>query len=428
MLTEERRDTRSFQRRSAIVILFSVCLLFFLERGPYRAIRINSYDFSTLYASTRCWAKGENPYDRAELKQELAVTGAPDRLIYQQNLNPPVYLLSAMPIIDAVAWLPWGAANVSWSLLSLTLFALSLVTILNRAQLSSSSKWIVASLSLAFCPTYVGLLGGNPSVISISLLALSICLSLDGRPIVSGVLLAVTMCVKPQIAICGVCILTLWKQWESLLLAFCGFATAGFIGALRGVLSGHLWEWWQSERQNMALQFGPGGAGDPRANSSAAFQFLDPQPVVAYFIQDPLLRTALLWIFAAAMTMLYLRLRNKAGVISRWKDVGFFSAMSIVVTYHRYCDGQIFLLLIPFLVHSWKANHRNIAIALGVCLLAIAFPDQSVFATWLGPDAFVPSLAQFVLLRHQPLAVLAIGMILALSWPRKWLPAQEALS
>src|SRR5579863_626681 len=121
----------------AIAILFCVCLSYLLERGPYRAIRFyESYDFSTVYAATRCWIHGENPYDSEALKKELREAGATRRLEHQQDLNPSVYLVTAMPLVATVAWLRWPAANIAWCFLSLASFAASLIVILRYTKLS----------------------------------------------------------------------------------------------------------------------------------------------------------------------------------------------------------------------------------------------------------------------------------------------------
>jgi hypothetical protein len=119
---------------------------------------------------------------------------------------------------------------------------------------------------------------------------------------------------------------------------------------------------------------------------------------------------AVVWIIAGTMVVLYFRLRARTLEDRRWRDLGFFSAMTIIVAYHRYYDAQILLLLVPFLLNNWY-THRAIVISLCACLLLLAFPSQTAFALWLR-SVNVSSLFGLILLRHQPIAVLATGLLL----------------
>ncbi|MBV9155413.1 MAG: hypothetical protein JO097_04075, partial [Acidobacteriaceae bacterium] len=155
------------------------------------------------------------------------------------------------------------------------------------------------------------------------------------------------------------------------------------------------------------------------------------QTISSLFTNNNHLRQAVVWVFAAALLVLYLRFRNGSRDGSKWRDVAFFCALTTTAAYHRYYDAQIFLLLIPLLVELWKAGERKMAAGLGICLLLLAFPSQSVIAKLLGTDTTVHSLPQVILFRHQPLAVIAIALILVLSgWltrPRRTPDAHHAM-
>ncbi len=62
---------RPFQTGFLAATLFLLSLLFFIERGPYRALRDSrSGDFATVYAASRCWLNHENPYAGEDLTLE----------------------------------------------------------------------------------------------------------------------------------------------------------------------------------------------------------------------------------------------------------------------------------------------------------------------------------------------------------------------
>ncbi len=404
-------------------VLFLACLLFFIDRGPYRAIRYSTTgDFSTVYGAALCWLHGENPYDRAALKAELANAGAPPDIQHNQDINPSVYLPAAMPWTAVFASLRWRAANVSWCLLSLILFAASLLAILFRAGLSSPGKWLTASAALAFSPTYVGIYDGNPGVIVISLISLAICFGAQQSSMTSGVLLGIALCFKPQLAISALCVLAVWKNWKALALGIAVFVVSLAIGVVVVSSFGHNWSWWHAEQDNVTLSFQPGGQSDPAPASPVAWQMLNTQALLSYLIHDRHASAAAVWLLVAVLAFLFRRTRRQSTVMPYWHDVAFFSTATLMITYHRYYDAQLLLLLIPLLAGIWGRRSLSFAVICG-CLLLLALPVQSILARWMGTQATVESIEQLLLLRNQPTAILGIAVILALGCATK--PVRE---
>ncbi len=330
-----------------------------------------------------------------------------------QDVNVSVYLPSAMPLSAPVAALPWRTANPVWCLLALVAFGASIWLILRQVDLPARGKWIIAGLAVLFSPTYVGLFDGNPSVVCISCVALAICLALNQRSWSSGVLLGVALCFKPQIAFCALCVFILWRCWRPVIAGFAIACAAGAIGVIVASSFGTNWQWLRLEQHNVALSFGPGGTSDPTPSGPVAWQMLNGQTIASYAFHDVGFANIAVWLFASALVIAYLWLRRRDVSPSKWRDVSFFAAVTLIITYHRYYDAQLLLLTIPLLVVLWKRNERVTLVCLCLCLLALAFPLQSVFARALGDRATKPSLAQFLLLRQQPLAVLAMAVILA---------------
>ena len=394
------------------ILFFFLCLAFFIDRGPYRALRYSTTgDFSTLYAAARCWLHSENPYSAPALKHELASAGAPDSIVRAQDVNVSVYMPSAMPLMAPVATLPWRVANPVWCFLALVAFGTSVWLILRQLELPVHAKWSIAGLVLLFSPTYVGLFNGNPSVLCISCVALAVCLALNQRPWVSGVLLGVALCFKPQIAFCAVCLFILWRCWRPLMAGFAIACGAGLTGVTVASALGTNWVWLKLER-NIALSLAPGGISDPTPSGPVAWQLLNSETVASYAIHNATFAILSVWLFAAALVISYLLVRTKDVPRSRWRDVSFFTTLTLIVTYHRYYDAQLLLLTIPMLVILWKQNEPVTFGSLCLCLLFLAFPQQSVFARALGERATTASLLQLVLLRQQPVAVLAMALII----------------
>ena len=400
------------EARFTVGLLFFLALLFFFYHGPYRAIRLSQpRDFALIYAEARCWMKGNNPYDEAELSKEfLTQANGPRALVPEKRSHPSVYPPTVLPLLAAFAWLPWANANLLWCLVSTSLFAISLLLTFRATGLSTKHNWLLASALIVFSPTHTGIAMGNPSVLVCSLIAVAIYLALAEHVVISGILLGIAHCFKPQLTICALAVFVTWKCWLPALISLVVPLVAVVASVVRASSLGQYWQWCAMLRQNIIGSFGVEAVNDPGAGHQSSYVLLNTQTVVGLFTRNVRLDDAIAWIIAGAMVLVYFRLRTRTPGDVRWRDLGFFSAITIISAYHRYYDAQILLLLVPFLLKNWHL-HRAIVISLCACLLLIAFPSQSGLALWLG-SGNPSSLSGVILFRHQPLAVLAIGLLL----------------
>lgn len=396
----------------AICFLFSFSLLLFVVRGPYRAIRSSkSQDFAGVYTAARCWMHGKNPYDHAAFAQEFVCrAGGPPTLVPTEESQPSVYPPTAMPILATLAWLPWASANVVWCFLSITVFAASLLPVFRSAELSGWRKWVLGSVVLAYSPTHTGIATGNPSVITNGFIGLAVYFSMMNRPLISGILLGIAQCLKPQLSICALAVLALWKCWLPVLTSVLVTLVAAEASLLRASSFWQYWQWCLTLRQNLTMSLALGGINDPSLANPRSYHLLNGQAIAGLFTKNSYINDVAVWILVGALIAIYLHFRSRTCNACDWRDLGFFSVVTIVVTYHRYYDAQIFLLLVPFLLKHWPTE-RVIVASLSVCLLFLSFPSQTAFAVVLG-SVSARSLLGVIMLRHQPFAVLAMGFLL----------------
>jgi hypothetical protein len=398
----------------SIAVLFSLSLLFFLERGAYRALHDSrTGDFVTVYAAARCWLHHENPYEPADLTRELVRSGTPPSAIDEQDRHASLYLIPFMPLVAVLAWLPWTAANVAWCLLSLGCFAASIVALLQDVPLSGAGKWIAASICLFFSPTYVGVLNGNPSVLSISITILSLHFAIRKRLWLSGLLFAAALCAKPQIALCIFLALLLWRCWRPLFIGSGVAALVSMVAVLQASSFGQHWNWWASLRQNLANETAPGGLVDPRPSSPHASGFLNAQALSYQLSGNPRIAEGLVLLSILGLIAVYFYSRKRHRLADKWVDAAFFAAVTLAVTYHRYYDGQLLLVAVPAVVCLWQSGRVRTASVLSACFLLIAFPLQLVLARVFQPTATHLSLKQIILFRHDPIAILVIAVVLS---------------
>ncbi len=405
-----RAGSRKWWRMTAVAI----CLLFFLDRGPYRAIRFSTTgDFSTIYAAARCLLHGENPYERAALKSELFEAGASAGIQSDQDVNPSVYLPSALVWMCMLGVFPWATANSLWTALLAVCFAFSVSAIVQQTFVPEEHRWMVWVAAFLFCPTYVGVYDGNPSVLAISLTMLALCFASRSSELISGVLLGVALCFKPQIAVCAICVFVLRRIWMPLVISSGVFAAAAGSGIALLSRGGRDWNWWHSWQRNIALSFTSGGQSDPSVHSAVAWQMLNAQTITAYLPFSHQATNFLVWVIAAGLLAVYLWKRERRGGTTLWRDAAFFAAWSLTVTYHRYYDGQLLLLLTPLIVELVAVRRVRPLAFLAGCLLILGIPWQSFLAKEIGSRVTAVSLQQVLLLRNQPIALFGLAVCLA---------------
>ena len=315
-----------------------------------------------------------------------------------------------MPVAAAVAWLPWAWANAAWCFISVACFATSLVFILRNVDLPSTARLWLTCAVLAYAPVHTGLAMGNPSVVACSLVAVAVFLASSKKPICGGLLLGVVHCLKPQLSICGLILFAMWHYWSAFLISLIPPVIAGAVSVLPASSLAEYWQWCDMLLANIAYSFAPGNVNDPSIHNHASELLLNAQTITQLLTENPLTSSAIIWGLVAALIGVYFLLRAAHGA-SQWRDLGFFSALTLVVTYHRYYDAQMLLLLIPFLVRNWRAE-RVTVISISACLLLVAFPSQRALAAMLHSAADPWSLLGAIFFRHQPIAVLSADLLL----------------
>jgi hypothetical protein len=323
-----------------------------------------------------------------------------------------VYLPTAFPIIAPFAVLPWKAARLAWSLLSIAVFAYSAALLLRACKIEkTSARWLLAAGILFFSPTSSGLSTGNPSVVSCGLTLAAILLALRHRTVAAAIFLGLAQSIKPQISLAGLAVFLLWGYWRTIAFSFVVPIVAGLVSFLRVAQIGPYKLWLLSLREGIATSSLPGGINDPSPANYFSYHLINAAAVLSVWVRTPHIVSAVIWTGTVLVAVLFLLFRNRDGGGVHWpRDMAFFCTLSLVPVYHRYYDAQLLLGILPFLCsREGIAQKRNRAI--WVTLLILLLPLQAMLAdSHHGLNPATP--IGFLLLRHQPLTVLAICLLL----------------
>jgi Glycosyltransferase family 87 len=393
------------------VLCFCIAALYFMARGPWRAVgSVNSYDFAAVYGAARCWLRGENPYDMPVVVRTLREAGDDPATLPNTDPPPSVYLPTALPLMSSVAWLPWKAARLTWSLLSIAVFLVSAVLILRACTLTTGQKWLLGAGLLLFSPTSSGLSTGNPSVVSCALTLAAVFLTLGGRFAASALLLGLAHSIKPQVSIAAVALFLLWGYWRVVGLSFLVPLFAGIVSFIRAGSFGEYRLWLISLQKGIADLTAPGGMNDPSPANYFSYHLINTGAILSIWLRDGRIVATVVWITAGVLVGAYFWFRSRTRGEQQLRDVAFFCALALVLVYHRYYDAQLLLGVVPFLLASGGRLDRTKA-AIWAVLLLLTFPLQAVVAEsihQLSPTTPVG----FLLLRHQPVILLLLCLLL----------------
>lgn len=390
-------------------LIFCLSVGYFVAAGPWRALQVsNAYDFAPIYASTRLWLDGQNPYDMRSVTREVH-TASP-KFSRPGAIEPSVYSPTLFPLVIPLALLSWPMASLLWVCLSTVVFAVSVPLLFINSDVSAAGRWLLGAGVFSFSPTLFGLSHGNPIVLSCSLTMLAVFLVMNGRIGFAALTLGLAHCIKPQISICAVALFALWGYWRPLLLSFTVPALSALISMLRAPSLAEYWHWLTSLQQTIAATTLPGAINDVTLSNQWANSIVNLQTLFAVWVHNPVVVNTISGLIAGALVLCYLKFRGRFEGDRRLRDMAFFAALTLTYIYHRFYDEQILLLSVPLLA-TFTATRKAIVIGVALCVLALWFPLHLIAI--LVPDSMTPrSLLGLFLLRPQPMII--VGMCLLL--------------
>jgi hypothetical protein len=192
---------------------------------------------------------------------------------------------------------------------------------------------------------------GQPALIAASALTLAIvALESGSMPLTGGVLLAISLCLKPQGAYLCVLYFLLRSRTRIPAIAACLFtAAAGVAGVLLFYFRLSSFAYLGHLSSNLKLAVAPGRDADfSRLNLDSA-SFLNLQAFLARLIENPQVCTAATYaIFFAVAGLLVFVCRQKRNWTTRpYTILAVLVMLELLVSYHRLYDHAYMLAAIP---------------------------------------------------------------------------------
>jgi hypothetical protein len=341
--------------KALIAIAIIVCCLaaiFYIYSRPSRNGFGAEHDFVTVVTGAHCLVDGCDPYDAPTLEQEFPKMGG---YIPTSHFKPewPVYPPSTFLLLFPFSLLPWPVLSVVWLLLSFAfLFAAMVVLLLRFKAYRDLLSFFPFVILLADGSIGWAVQLGQPVLIAASSLTLAIvALESGSMPIVGGVLLAISLCLKPQGAYLCALYFLLRIGTRIPTLAACLFtAAAGAAGTLLFYFRLSSFAYLGHLSANLKLAMQPGRDADfSRLNEANSSSFLNLQAFLARLIQDPHVCNVLTYgtFLALAVLLVFVCWRTKTLATRPFTILAVLVMLELLVSYHRLYDHALMLAAIP---------------------------------------------------------------------------------
>jgi len=408
--------------------VFALCVLFiagaeFLTRGPVRGLKpaLGWNDFTGLYVAARAWVQGSPPYQPANLVRIWTSLGGEPIDISASSIDPvqarPVYPPTTLALVAPFAVLPWHLAMTGWILAetaSVVVLSVMLASVL--ALPSIHWKLLFAAAVLALAPFHTGIGRGNPAVFSVTLAGLAVWASLRQRSRLAGLLLAISLCLKPPLG-CALLLYYLLIRRDQRLSAYCSaaiaFVTVVAVGWL-GVLGNH---WWTDLSANLRWLDVPGTTADFTSANPIRFTMINLQVLVFAIFPSALAANVTAYALSGVLAAAFLGLTRSQDPATELVEASTVAVLSLLPIYHRSYEAAVVVLPLAWALaklHSELAPAARISLA----LVAVFLVPGGALLQRLSSEGVVPRTisSQFwwdpIVMAHQTWALLGLSLVL----------------
>ena len=410
---------RSGWKRFAALLVctgISFAWAYHIRCSEHDAIRM--IDFGEVYHGARCVLHHEDPYNPNTVLREFQASGGrfPSQptlarlalIVVTIGVNLPTALLLLAPF----ALLPWGVAQLVWSVLIATSMVAAISLICSKGGASSRPLLVLLGCCLLMNSVQV-MVVGNIAGIVVSLCAIAVWCFLTDRHTVAGVLLlAISLVLKPHDS---------GFVWLYFLLAggvlrrraIQTLVVAGVLG-----LFAALWiapaspHWVQELHRNQVLVSGRGSTSDPGPNGLTSGQvgsINDLQAFLSILRDDPSFYNPASYLIGGCLILLWALtvLRKGFAPEQAWLAIAAISVLTLLPIYHRPYDAKLLMLTFPACAMLWEMRGR-------LRWYAVAFTLAALLATSDLPQALLLILEESI---HVSSSTLSGKAVLALLQP-----------
>ncbi len=342
----------------------------FAFRAVIPAYAYDKNDFSDPYCASWLWLHGQNPYDvglATRINHDLAHTDA--KIV-------PVYPATAYVLVSPLSLLPWRFANLLWALLGVTAVSLMACLLPRIAGFSfgEDRAWFLAACVFCAAPLHTSLHVANSAAIAIGLCVLAIYFAGRDMNAWAGTILALAVCLKPQLGIWIFVFYLVRLRWRVVLPAAALGAIVAAVALLRIPMS--MLALMHNYGANLHYWFRPGGMNDFSAANPFRFELLNAQVALAPLLSSAVAANVAAWVLFAAGIGIWLWAVLRRPFCDDLLAISSLMALALIPVYHRSYDGGIVLLALGWLLQRHSEQLRSISGAVAFAIFALLAPGE----------------------------------------------------
>lgn len=414
------QSTAPNRRQFLLAIAIAVGAIYFLIRGPLRAIAPGgSGDFLTHYNATRTYLEGGNPYHRADVIAHAIAGGYENHI---PGVNPHLLLQPGALILFApFALLPFSIAVWIWLLVELAATAGLWWAAVRLVELPRPQSLVLAAALLYLSPIHSAIAHGQVSLIFCALTVYCFWLLKCSRGRLAGIVLGILF-TKITFALPVALIAVFHGRAKAIWWAALIAAVAWTPVLARYGIEQPFADYAASLSQAAA----PGGTADDTSNNEFSHHQINAR---SWWHTWNLPAAATEPLAAASLAMLLLPLVRKRAIAYApvWSD-WYWSLAAIftcVAVYHRFYDAALLAIPLAAIVKHWPSNLARVS---AVVLLPFAAPGATAMEYFTRNLSLDSTGFDALIVRHDALCLLLLGVLLAWSLARYSRLGQQTIS
>ncbi len=369
-------ETNRYHSNQAAVLalILGICSGVFLRVASV-AIK-DSRDFAIVYLSSTAWRHQVDPY-RYEVTSKFwsGSNGPPDKI----PPWPSVYPICTFPLVAPLTMLTWPQAKLAWMLLNCCGFVLLIYVLLARSEYDLL-EWrgtFIISVSLLFFPVWNAIVMGQPVVLCVLCGLLSLGAAESGKRVESGLLLALSLCLKPNLGVIFFVCLFIGREFHIILTGLIGALTVSSVGVIN--LGLRNFSWISSWLSNIGFLTAEWASVTPAANNPNCIFLINVHYLLYRLIGNRVTVNLVVGVFALMAFMVILSSRNRMRSASgRRTLLSAVLTVVLLVLYHRTSDAVVCLILISYVLLLRNTLYKAFGPVLIPLLVTLMLPGPQI--------------------------------------------------
>lgn len=323
------------------------------------------FDFSNVYAASRVWLAGGDPFDIHQVYDAWEKSGHgryfgaseadPQALSVWVAVYPPPSLVMLAPL----AAVPAVPAHLAWFLINLLLLVLTIVGLWSMGGMRDwQSRLFLLACLLASAPVEDALESGQLCFPACAGVILAVWAVARRRLTLAGVLLGLATAVKVQVGAPFLLFYLLLRRWQVASAAAGVFLLVLLIGVVPLERRGIRWsiEW----NRNVTQTLEPGQENDARPNAPFRNDLINLQNILFTFTNSPrTVQMMVLLIFLPLAAAFLATLRHAPHPGTDLLALSIVASLSFLPIYRRLYDATLLAMLVTWAVAGLRSELRR---------------------------------------------------------------------